>query len=250
MLVISVVIFINYIWPEIGSFREVRKKNEENKNLLQSIEQKKNNIRKINEGLTAESEKENFVKKYFPKNRQEENIIDQINYLAKSSNVVLLDFNIGDSVSKINGASALDEDEFLSQNGIKGKATESVAKKSVSSKIIAIGSYADVKVFIEKIMKMELLNNIETINMKPSQAENNEGEEQDVELDIITAEINNSFYYLNEIKSSRRYADKVFDQENLDFSKVEKAKQFVSSGLSALKIDDGEAGRNNPFISL
>ena len=113
VLAAAVSVFISFVWPEISDARRLSVENAKVSAKIALIEEKRDIVRKLDQDLGKNSDKEVFIKSYLPEGRNEEWIINSISRLAVSSGVALAGISIEDDKNKT--VSALDDVDLTSQ---------------------------------------------------------------------------------------------------------------------------------------
>jgi len=91
---VAIIVIIWYIWP---TAQQIMAKNDEikkNNESLNSILDKKNNVEILRGVLDGAKEKENFVLNYLPYSRNDERVVDAINYIATDSGSSLIKLSV------------------------------------------------------------------------------------------------------------------------------------------------------------
>lgn len=259
MLALSITVFIAYVWPEQGALREAMKGFEKSKADLQSIIEKKNNIEKLKSSLSQNQSKADFVRKFLPAVKNEEEIINGLNYLAANSGVSLVSLSIEKDQTGIvtggEGAAAASSKGVLfpaspgAGADTAGEQPE-VQLSGVKTKAEVVGSYESVKSFLEQVYKMEMFNSVASLSIarqetgsQPDQGNNPPAGASSGTL-LATLEIN--FGYLPEVKISKDYSSPIFSRSSFDLVAYDKLANLISRKIPVLEV--GEEGRANPFL--
>lgn len=235
MIVMSVIILIWFAWP---AFQELGKNQQElntQKSELENILLKKNNIQKMKNSLDQNQEKENFISSYLPIKKNEEKIVNSVNFLAASSQVTLINVNFEKSKAVEEKTAEIDASLSISDTNQPGVS----AKKKIKyyNCIINIsGGYENIVSFINKLNKMEFLNKMIDIQVK-----------SDVKDDIqtISSEIVAEFGFLSPVSLGNDFSDPIFSVQNLNFESVDKIQKSMVE--KAPNLEEGAKGRSNPF---
>lgn len=260
MLALSIAIFIAYVWPEQGALREAMRGFEKSKADLQNIVEKKNNIEKLKSSLIQNQSKADFARKFLPAGKNEEEIINGLNYLAANSGVSLASLslekdqtNIGTGGAGATGATSSKDVLFSASPGagadLAGGPPE-VQLSGVKAKAGVAGSYEGVKSFLEQVYKMEMFNSITSLSIARQEASsqpaqgNNPPAGANSGMLLATLEIN--FGYLREVKISKDYSSPIFSRSSFDLAAYDKLVNLISRKIPVLEV--GEEGRANPFL--
>lgn len=255
MLVISISIFIGYIWPEIMVLKDANEVNLASKKELQDLIVKKDAIELIGKKIT-DSDGEKIIKEYLPEKKVEERIINEINYLADSSNVSLIDVSLGgDGDAKVkkkatslglagvlNPLARADEPvlEEGSENIVYGGMYATSAKISISAE------YDKIKTFMNGLHRTPILNVVKSLEITSKQAEQEEGEASNGNL--LVANIVVDFGYMPISKVDNKKVE-TFEQSGIDKETMDVLSRYISQKAQSLETGNGEMGRTNPFIA-
>lgn len=252
-LVVAVIIVITWVWPEGTTVRESYGELKKNQETLSSIKQKNQNILNLKSQLDQDQDKEKLVIGYLPLDRNEEEIVNGINYLASGASVGLVTVSV-EQVKEKESAAVVDatgsKEALFKKGEAMGNASESADPyklanlKYIKAKIVATGSYENVKRFVDQLYRMDLSNSVSLLNIYKGQ-KGAQGKSDDTS-DSLTAEIEADFGYLPPSKGERVYTAAVFSQTKFDFSALEKLKSLISQAIPP--VEAGEVGKNNPFI--
>lgn len=250
VLIVSISLFIGYIWPEYQNVEKVKKEElKSNQKLLEGILIKKKNAKKLVSDLDQNKDKEDFVLRYLPADKKEEDIINGVNYLSTNSGLSL----IAVSFEEVKENNSVSENATGTGSAATAAATgypESRNAKFIKAKINATGKYENIRSFLGSLYRMKMLNDISLLSISKSDQNNMvpspEGETP--AEDLLVVEISADFGYLpnshddNELKLAS-----IFSKGSFDFSSFETTERLVS-GSSVPNIDMSAVGRSNPFL--
>ncbi|EKD46738.1 MAG: hypothetical protein ACD_67C00088G0001 [uncultured bacterium] len=262
ILVISVSIFIGYIWPEITRLRSANEIKLKMDQQLQEIDVKKGAAESVGKQISS-SDSEKTIKDYLPENKIEERIINDVNFLASGSNVALVDISlesektVSDSktaapvgvagiLNPIARADAVANEEQPIDELTAGKAVGS-ATRSTSAMISISGEYDKIRVFLNGLHRLPIFSTVKSLVITKQQTEKSEGESSSSE-NILLANVDVDFGYMNVSKVSGQEVAK-FNPENIDNEIVDVLKKYTSQKAPSLEIDGGAKGKSNPFNS-
>lgn len=264
VLLISVAIFIGFIWPEIRNMKIVKAANDAKKIELQALLDKKIKVAEIENRLNDEAGIDNIITEYLPEVKKEEKIISGVNYLANSFNVTLVDVSmVGTNNSKLNEEPSLESNYLTDQSvaAVDPLAAPVVATKvqSVPVKISIVGRYEDIKSFLNGLQKISLFNSIKSVGIskqsvltKVAIGEDVSAEEQQKESTNLVANVEIDFGYMKTAKIDNAEVQKL--KTSLDGETIKALKQYVSPRSQSMiggdqALDDGTAGKINPFFA-
>jgi Tfp pilus assembly protein PilO len=256
VLALSVVIAIAYMWPQYGSLRGAIKELKESEATLQSVVEKKNNIENLKGSLKSNQDKQSFVLDFLPINKNEENIIDGLNYLASGSGVALANLLLEDTRSAAaiaaeeSATTASSSKDILFSNASSGSGESSIIQpwdaqpRSVEVEVDVAGKYENIKTFLEQVYKMEMFNTVASLKIEKQESRSEEGIPAD--LGLLSATLKMSFGYLPEIQIGRNLSAPIFSQSSFNFGPYERLTSLVSKNIPTL--ETGERGKANPFL--
>lgn len=254
ILIISLAIFIGYIWPEITSILEINDYNVEKSAELQSIKEKQAAIELINKKISENVEEENAVKGYLPENKIEERIISGINYLAGGANVPLLNISLIDSketANLMNSGTSSSPGAPVATNPlvidpITGKITSDDNKnliQNTSVKIAIAGDYEKIKIFLDSLQRMPIFNTVKSVNITK---EKNAGTDPAVDVSLsLSADIIVDFGYLSVAKVNSQQLENF--KPELDNDTILALNKYISQKSQSTVISDDRKGKLNPF---
>jgi len=219
---------------------------------LKTIKDKKAAIEKIDSQINGDIEGEKIVTDYLPENKAEERILSAVNYLATDSAVSLINITLVD-------ASLEDKnDNTLSAAGILAPIinTSAPAAKPASTDlkfseatISVTGEYAKIKLFIEQLQHVPMLNDVKKVTISPTPVERGK---EDVKVDPskLFANIVIDFGWMKMKKmDNQKIANFVagVDVQTADTLKKFVSKKTAAPGALAENAGDNK-GKSNPFL--
>ena len=279
-VVLSLVLIIGYIYPswfgeDANSIKniknEIEKKNEE----LLIVRAKKGNMTKLTQSLQNNADLESLINKYYPTYRNDEDVVNNINNVAFSEGVFLV--NMGIEYKKVeasddpvrvmaiplkmsNVENNLVTPENVSVDGIGGEillADENgilltdLAKariKFIEANLEINGNYDQIKRFLVSLNKVGLLNNIKSFEILKNEKQETADDEENVSVDFLTAKTVIGFGYL--ISANRPINDllssDLFDKGEFNFYDVDSKRGILIGNYK--KSEVGEVGISNPFL--
>lgn len=228
----------------------------QNNDLLRAIREKREAITALNTQLDTNKEQVEWVMKFLPQNKNEEDIINEINYIAVGSNVALYTFSFQEPVSD---AVAKNKEEIVPSNlvttgNVQNVATSINAQEIVSSpgslpikysgvRIGIVGDYASIKNFLQNLKNIDLYNIVHDVNIQLAKYKD-EGKKDSADL---LAEMNVNFGYLSPTTIQNNYSAAIFGKTSYDFENIKTLK--ARSGADVPKIEiGGGIGKENPFL--
>jgi hypothetical protein len=244
ILVISISIFIGYIWPEIKNVKMINVEKNTNAQSLQFIKEKQAAIESIGTQIANNSNIGSVINDYLPNKKVEERIIGGVNYLAMDSGVSLLDVSLKNP-NVTNSA--------FSGNTAEEK-TSAVNTDELQFSEVAIsisGDYEKIKLFIEQLQRISLLNDIKSLTIAnqiknvPDSAANPD-ETSTAISSTLSASVVIDFGYLPSFGIDGSKVAKL--DSKLDTDVIDVLKNYISQKPGLVVSSAGNKGKANPFL--
>lgn len=231
IIVVSLVIFILYIWPEIGNIKRINEEKIVKMQEIQAINDKKMALELIGKQLSENSETESIIKNYLPENKTEERIINEINYLAGDANVSLADI-------------LLNSKKTVAAAAVAGGVDNTNVIQTVPVKISLIGNYEKMRIFFDNLQRMPIFNSIKSINITKQVTTPVDDANIGVS-DYLSVIVDVDFGYLRPmtINSQQIVGFKV----GLDNGTVDVLKKYISQKAQPVGSGNDPKGKTNPF---
>lgn len=255
MLVISISIFAGYIWPEITRLRAANEVNIAKNKELQDVNIKKGAIESLGKQI-SNSDSEKIIRDYLPQVRMEENVIGNVNYLANSANVSLVNISLGggnDDANDRNNVSAgvagilnpiARASAAIDETAVG--AVEQSALRATSAEISVIGEYEKVRIFLDGLNRISIFNNIKSLTISKPEKSKEDGA-VDSNNNVLSVAVVVDFGYM---PVSKLDGQKVLAfKSNIDDGVVEILKNYVSQKYSFSPTSGDAKGRVNPFLT-
>lgn len=257
MLVISIFIIYQYVVPIVGKIGVVKQEVIQSNDLLRAIREKRESITALNSQLDTNKEQVEWVMKYLPQARNEEDVINEVNYIAVSSNVSLYSFSFEEAVIE---DAAKNTEEVVPSNLVASGNVQNVANrineqtagpkatfefpiKYSGAKIGIVGDYSSIKTFLQNLRDMDLYNVVHEVTIQLAKYKDDAKKDS---TDLL-AEINVNFGYMNPMTIQNNYTAAIFEKRSYDFENVKTLKE--RSGTDVPKIELGTSiGKENPFL--
>ena len=249
VLVVSTVVFWAYVWPEFVSLRANNVSYRFDQGVLREAYDKKAALETLNSQIRESDSGSTLVLNYVPKDRAEEKIIGQINYLASNSGVFLN--NIEVLKKNEQSSSTLKAANSTANVASNLKAGNSNVLQSTQITIKVGGDYDKLKLFFSGIQHMPLLNSIKSLNIvsKDKAKDKNNSSTPAVDEKVqtsIEAELVVDFGYL---KQARTDESKLASfKAEIDDKTIQDLKEYTSGVIPKINTSDIATGRSNPFL--
>ncbi len=239
---IAIVVAIWYIWPvamDIWSKTEEIKVSQKN---LDSTLTKKSNVEVLTSVLDKNKDREEFISNFLPPTKNEEKIVNGINYLANDSGVNLAGISItNEKASTLSSGQSANTD-------LADSSSAPIVKYAIANVNIS-GKYENIKIFISQIHKMEIINKVSLLSISKELNTNinaNANVENAEGGDTLIANVEIKFGYMPYINQAGSDLSAVFSQSNFNFGSYSKINELIARKIPVL--DTGQKGKVNPFL--
>lgn len=262
MVAISVAIFIRYVWPEIGSLKIINQEKGRITKSLQAVEEKQEIIKSLATEISSSSEDMAVVNSYLPSKKVEERIIGGVNYLAADSGVSLINISlktpeysdtavqaasaypvaaINSSINTLATATIPADNDITGDQSVVGDGS---GMQFSEASIKIAGDYEKIRLFLDQVQKMSLLNNVKSLSITSNAKESADPSVSSTEL---SADMVVNFGYLESATSSVGVAGL---QDELDKDTINTLKQYISQKTASVAtlIGNSNKGKTNPFL--
>ena len=245
ILVISLSIFIGYIWPEISNVKSVNAEKIANTQSLQDIKDKQSAIELIGTQIANDNDSKTMVYNYLPNKKVEERIIGGVNYLAVDSGVSLVNISLR-NLDVPNPANTAQQNAALAN-----KPADNADVLQFSEATISIsGDYEKIKLFINQLQKIALFNNIKSLVISNKEkSSSNTTDANSSSSSTLFADMVVNFGYLS---SSELNNNKITNlKPELDSDTIGVLKQYISQkteSMASMISNVGNKGKANPFL--
>ena len=257
MIIISLSLFIGYVWPEITDLRMANDQKIVNQQALQDINNKKAAVDKVGSQITDDAAGTSFVNNYLPNTKVEERILSGINFLASDSSVGLINVSLKDAVNASNAPSTqlqgfgLVSPASVDVNAVQTTATSQSATQAAADSLqfteatLSIsGNYDDIRLFIDQLQRMTILNSIRSVTISSSSSDDDSNAK--VDPSILSAVVIVDFGYLDPVKIDARKVANFKPDMDSDTMKV--LQQYVSQKAPDANSGGDSNGKTNPFL--
>lgn len=265
IIIISLSIFIGYIWPEIANLRVANEEKIQHNKDLEAIRVKQAAIKKIGDQINGDSEGEAVINSYLPSSKVEERILTGINYLATDSGVSLVNISLsGDGSKSTNNsedaalvAAASPLSAAITSGGTAGAigADKSKTKsdvKTTQASISVSGDYDKIRLFLDQVQKMSLLNSVKSITITSQPASekaastSTEGATEAAPSNSLSLDMVVDFGWMSPVQiDSQKVAN---FKSGLDNTTIAVVKKYVSQKTPTVDRFGDRDGKRNPFL--
>ena len=245
IIIVAITLAIWFVYPAYsngvdGAKEKLEKlRNEESK--FEGIQNKNKRVEKLFAELSSLGSDKDVLYQFIPEKNREEEIIDNLNYLASTSGVSISKFVITQSAANANIVKPVNLND---DSG--GFTMSSPLPQNIKVSVSLAGSYENIRNFLDKIDKFERYADFSGLQISKNLANNAERESASLDILSVTASID--FNFLEKVKLSEFNADDPIFSENspLNLSAITDIKNKKT--MDVLKLDVGQKGKTNPFM--
>ena len=236
LLLIIVILCIWLVYPAYSNGSNgLKEKNiqlKEEQAKLKSVQNKDSHVKKLANEISSSVENTDILYKFIPFDTKEEEIEDNLNYLASSSGLSVLSIGIVDNTKK-GGDKDLKDDLLTSVN------------MNVS------GNYKALKKFIGSINNLRRYNKIKKLTIKNKILQNrvDETKANEVGVVVLNARMNIDFVSLAKNKlTDKDVNNPIFSAETLSMDAITQIKGTKNTNILPITVE--EKGRANLFMPV
>lgn len=251
---IAIAVLIFYAKPELDIALSNRAAMAEKADFAKTIDTKIQNVQTLDASLNANKDNVDTVMHYFPNTRDDERIVDGVNFSAAQSGLVLTSVKIDKIADPTIAATPVSKEALgagptiFTGNAdiatITQKPVVLAVPKSVSVVVAATGSYESIRDTVGRISHMDRFQNFTIVNINRSVAQQALGSK--APIGALDALFTINFTYLPKVKAQGNFNNSALNQSTYDFSTVASLKRYISAPIPAIEV--GASGMDNPFL--
>lgn len=249
ILILSLVLVIGFIQPQVMSILEQRETKKVKEEALSKVESVESNIRSLSQTLLSRRESERLIYRYYPEKTDQERAVDMINFLAQQSGVTITSFEITQAVEnrkKVVPVETQSEDGTIIDPAASGEVT-ATPPSHYGVTVRAIGPYSSLRGFFERLYRTDRLRTVKSFGLNEIKRVSQE-EKDAIPPEFLEGIAKFEFLYVDRKKSGNALNQPLFQSGTLDLSGVNQLVDFISSPVSDLV--SPPKGRVNPFQAL
>jgi Tfp pilus assembly protein PilO len=257
LAVIAIGLLVWLVYPAYSNgadgFKEKYNVFKKEKQQIKDINDKKQNAEAMASQLSGISSEKEVLYNFIPENAKEEEIIDNLNFLASSKNSLsILSFSMSQSKTENSPENFSDatspENSELSDTALNNAtAAELVPMPLPKTKNFEVGlkvagNYENIRNFLVSIGDLKRYGSLSSLNISASKEENGELSS------VLLAEIKIDFNTLKKTKLAPGYSidNSIFSSGQLDMGAISLINESRNTNL--LKLNVGSKGKSNPFL--
>jgi Tfp pilus assembly protein PilO len=248
IILVAIIATIMVILPMAFETRDKFFELKEARNKLAEISEKMEKSDLLKQELAANAQKQNVLLKYLPMEKQEEDVINNLNAVAASAGVAITEMEIlpekttgtgkADKTVKANLTS--EEVEMAGQKQEEGNRSEAGLLNAVNVKLSVIGSYDNLKNAVGKIGQMQRANQLASLKIfQPTAQEKNPSNN-------LQATVELSFSYLKKVTLAN-VSSRILESGKFEMLPVvDQIENNLKTEFAEINL--GAAGKANPFL--
>lgn len=254
LIVFAIWMIIWVLYPAYGDLQNYRQKLSEAQTRLEDIKEKNEKVERLSRDLSQSAETQDILLRYVPSSQKEEEIVDNLNYLASREGLSVYRISVEDKKTNQSSAVAtktvappapgtLSASEPSSEGvSVVSEVSRGASPKDMEVKIGLTGTYDKIRAFFNKLAALRRFNNVGSAKI----TEEIDPEKEESFAGILKVETSVAFNYLEKVTSVTNVNDEVFYRDTFDTSVIDGIKNNMSTGMVDLEL--GSKGRENPFI--
>lgn len=255
LIVLSVVLIIGYIKPDIEAILTKRDEEATKTEELRNVETVEGNIRSLSQGLNRKSDLETLVKRYFPESIDQERSLDVINFLAQQTGVAVTGVSMNENPvlqpEQPTPEVAPSADPFAAtpEAGTAPIPAAPEPQRSYRAEIGVMGTYNNLRNFFDRLYHTDRMRVAAELTLqKPSDSERFRQEQEIIPADFLKGTIALDFAYAPAQSTGNALHQPLFQKNTLDLGVANRLVDFVNSPVGDLV--PASPGRSNPFEAV
>jgi hypothetical protein len=254
----SLAMAVFYTKPEFDTAMSDRKALSKKETFVTTVKQKIQNVRDLENNLNANKDNENTVLRYLPSTRDDDRIVDGVNFLASQSGLALTSVKIEKPPVELQPAAptTIDAEAAMGSDVLFAKKADIAAvdqtpiipivPKVLSVTVAGMGSYESIRDVIIKLSHTDRFQDFAAVNIDRVKSGATVVNNQSTgSSNVLSALFTMNFTYFPKVNARGNFNRPILAQNKFDFSVVQKLKQYTSTPVPAIEV--GSTGSANPF---
>jgi len=253
LLTIIIILIIWFIYPNYTNGTDGVKENyaklKMEREKLDQLEKKIQNVNALAAEIERKSTEKDTLFNYMPESLKEEEIIDNLNFLASASSLVVSNISVSLPKKTVEDTPITSAGTGIVALNPSGSAADSelpiaapVPKpKELEVKFSVVGNYAAIKDLVAKIYRFKRYNDVFTAEIK--RATTSEGSASG---DSLQANLVLNFEFYPKSKEITDVDNAIFSKGNFDMAVIDKIRELTNVDVLKMQID--ASGKENPFL--
>ena len=245
--VLIVLIVVMAVWVVYPAFQDLQS-NKASLGIqqanLKDIQEKNSKAEALAQSLNGSTEQRDILLGYIPEQKNEEEMINEINNLSSSEGLTVYKITVTDLVAPVVAAPVDASGSVAADSSVsKAVAPAMPTANNFTVDFGVAGNYAKIKELLGKIAALRRFNSISSLKITKSQ---DAKVADDSTVDNLQADINVNFNYMVKGNSVANLDNSIFSSGSFDMSVVENIKDTMSTVVDGLTVDAHFAP--NPFV--
>ncbi|MDR3559522.1 MAG: hypothetical protein P4L62_01530 [Candidatus Pacebacteria bacterium] len=240
-IVIAIALLIWYVYPAFSNgsdgmldkYGQLKKENAQ----LTDLEGKSSNVDGLASQLDSNPGDKTTMMEFIPDQIEEEQVVDNLNYLASSNGLAVLNI----SISQPTIPTATTPDSSGDAAAPADSSESAPVATDFSVKYSVFGTYDQVKGLLGKLNSFGRYNDVSSLDIEKQTSQ----QDSSAATDSLKADLVLNFNYFKPVALSSD-TSQVFLSSKLDTSVIDQIKS--SQNVPVLHLSVGQMGKSNPFI--
>lgn len=257
-ITVALAVFVFYVKPEIDTTMGDRSALAVKESFATDVTKKIQNVQALESSLDTNKESEDAVLHYFPATRDDDRIVDGINFLVAQAGLSLASVKI-EKVANLRESDVV-VDAPVGSNVIFATASDIAAVTAapivpivpsvLSAKVVAIGSYEGIRDAVAKLSHMDRFQDFASVDIARvvADSEQSSTDQPVTPSNTLSATFEMNFTYLPKVNVKGNFNRPILSQATFSssFDVIQKLKQYTSTSVPSIEI--GTTGAVNPFL--
>ena len=246
LIIVTIVLCIWLVYPAytngVDGFKEKRAVLAEEQQKLATISNKMDNASKLSSQLASDKESSDILFAFVPEQSKEEEIIDNLNFLANSEGLNIEQLSVGLPTTPVVAPAAAPAEVPATGAATPETpvATPPPAASEMTVSYSVTGSYSKIKDILSKVYGFERFDKVASLDIQSnSTTEKSSG-------DNLRANMALTFNFLKKSTAAVSVDDPVFSISSFDSKIIASIKERKQASI--LKLNVEQSGRANPFL--
>lgn len=251
-LVVSFIILTMYAKPEFSISNQTRAAIKNREVTLNDIRQRNERIENLVKNLEANSDKESLILRFLPNLKEEELIVNSAFQSAVNSSLYMANLGMSYEKKPFNISSQFQNFLPVEAGGLSVETVDPLLQigpsniEIINAKFSVVGTYENIKSFLNQIFTMEKENSISSVKIAKSQTAGEGQSGEGTNVNNLNAEIAVYFDNIPSLKLRKDASHPAFSQNSFDFSVASDLEELFNKKVPSL--DSGTISKSNPFL--
>lgn len=245
LIVSTIAILVWFVYPlytnGVDGVSEKRLELSNERNKLSKMEGKNKLIEKLSADISSRKDYKDILYQFLPESIREEEIIDNLNFLATSEGLGVGHLSVLPPISKQTDASEVlpVADPSSGTDAVLPVVPEAPKSMEIPVELTVVGDYEKMRAIIAKIFALERFNRVESMEIKKPQLS------EDIKSDNLELKMVLYFSLMKKFNKEVNADDPVFSLSQLDTELIDSITN--KKNVDVLKLNIEKSGRPSPF---